>query len=106
MKCISTLETGSAERWVVLSGSLFYHVFSVYIASLTGRQVNDEQTRRNNHALSGIRIHGVSVHEIRTYASDRAATGTGQMDGENDVMRTQMGITNHSTAKFIVGLIG
>jgi hypothetical protein len=38
--------------------------------------MNDEQTRTNIHALSGIQTHGLSVQANRTYASDRAATGT------------------------------
>jgi hypothetical protein len=29
------------------------------------------------HALSGIRIHDIRVQAIKTYASDRAANGTG-----------------------------
>jgi hypothetical protein len=35
------------------------------------------ETRINNHALSGIRIHDLSVQVIKDFASDRAATGTG-----------------------------
>jgi hypothetical protein len=38
---------------------------------------DDEQTRTNIHALSGIRTHGLSVKAIKAYASDRTVTGTG-----------------------------
>jgi hypothetical protein len=46
---------------------------------MIGWKVNDddEQTRANIHALSGIRTHGLSVQAINAYTSDRAATGTG-----------------------------
>jgi hypothetical protein len=45
---------------------------------MIGWQVNDdEQTKTNIHALSGIRTHSTSVQAIKAYASDRAATGTG-----------------------------
>jgi hypothetical protein len=44
---------------------------------MTGSQVNDdEQTRTNINAFNGIRTHGVQA--IKTYASHRAATGTGE----------------------------
>jgi hypothetical protein len=32
---------------------------------------------KNIHALSGIQTHGLSVQEIKAFASDRAATGIG-----------------------------
>jgi hypothetical protein len=40
-------------------------------------QVNhdDEQTRTNIHTLSGIRNHGLGVHAVKAYASDREALG-------------------------------
>jgi hypothetical protein len=38
---------------------------------------DDERTRTNIHALSGIRTHGLSVKAIKAYASDRTITGTG-----------------------------
>jgi hypothetical protein len=38
---------------------------------------DDEQTRTNIHALSGIWTHGLSVQVITAYTSDRTATGTG-----------------------------
>jgi hypothetical protein len=31
---------------------------------------DDEWTRTNNHALRGIRVHGLSVQAIEAYASD------------------------------------
>jgi hypothetical protein len=40
---------------------------------------DDEQTRTNIHALSEIGIHSLSVQAINAYASDRAASGTGEM---------------------------
>jgi hypothetical protein len=33
--------------------------------------------RTNIHALSGIRAHGLSIKEIKAYASDHEAIGTG-----------------------------
>jgi hypothetical protein len=39
---------------------------------------NYEQTRTNIHALSGIRTHGLSVEEIKAYASAHAATVAGK----------------------------
>jgi hypothetical protein len=48
-----------------------------FIASVIGWQMNeDECTRTNIHALSGIRAHGLNVQAIKAYVSDRAATGT------------------------------
>jgi hypothetical protein len=45
---------------------------------MIGLQANDdEQTRTNIHALSGIRIHSLSVQAIKAYASDRKSTVTG-----------------------------
>jgi hypothetical protein len=45
---------------------------------MIGWEVNsDEYSRTNIHALSGIRIHGLSAQAIDAYASYRAATGTG-----------------------------
>jgi hypothetical protein len=43
--------------------------------------VNDDykQTRTNIHALSGIRTHGLNIQEIKAYASDHVATGTGMV---------------------------
>jgi hypothetical protein len=38
---------------------------------------DDEQTRTNIYALSGIRTHGLSVQEIKGYASGHAVTGAG-----------------------------
>jgi hypothetical protein len=38
---------------------------------------DDKETRTNIHALIGIRTQGLSVDAIETYASERAATGTG-----------------------------
>jgi hypothetical protein len=38
---------------------------------------DDEQTRTNNHTLSGIRTHSLRVQAIKAYTSDRMATGTG-----------------------------
>jgi hypothetical protein len=38
---------------------------------------DDEQTRTNIHALSGIRTHHLSILAIKAYASDRTAIGTG-----------------------------
>jgi hypothetical protein len=35
------------------------------------------KTRTDIHTLSGIRTHGLSVKAIKTFASDRAATGIG-----------------------------
>jgi hypothetical protein len=41
-------------------------------------QVNDdEKTRTDTHALSGIRIYGFSIQATKAYSSYRAATGTG-----------------------------
>jgi hypothetical protein len=40
---------------------------------------DDEQTRTNTHALSGIRTHGLSAQTIKAYASHRAATGVGYL---------------------------
>jgi len=37
---------------------------------------NDEWTRININALSGIRTHDLSVQAIKGFTSDRAATGT------------------------------
>jgi hypothetical protein len=39
---------------------------------------DDEQTTTNIHALNGIRTHGPRVQAIKAYASDRAATVTGE----------------------------
>jgi hypothetical protein len=41
--------------------------------------VNDdnEHTRTNIHALSGIRTHGLSVQAIKAHASHHGASGTG-----------------------------
>jgi hypothetical protein len=36
---------------------------------------DDEQTRANIHALSGIRTHDLSVQAIKAYASDSVVTG-------------------------------
>jgi hypothetical protein len=45
---------------------------------MIGWKVNDDEyTRTNIHAISGIRIHGLSVQAIKAYASDRAVSGTG-----------------------------
>jgi 3D (Asp-Asp-Asp) domain-containing protein len=43
---------------------------------------NDEQTRTNTHALSGIRTHGLRVQANKAYASDSTATGTSSNDGK------------------------
>jgi hypothetical protein len=47
---------------------------------MIGWQVNDddddEWTRINIHALSGIWTRGLSVQAIKAYTLDRAATGT------------------------------
>jgi hypothetical protein len=66
-------------------GNLFYDAFSVTEASMIGWQVNEhyESTRTNIHDLSGIRTHGLSVRAIKTYGSDRAATGTGCENGHS-----------------------
>jgi hypothetical protein len=37
----------------------------------------DEQTRTNIHALSGIQTHGLSFQAIKAYDTDCTATGTG-----------------------------
>jgi hypothetical protein len=38
---------------------------------------DDEETKINIHALSGIRTHGLSLLAVKIHASDSAATGTG-----------------------------
>jgi hypothetical protein len=44
---------------------------------MIGWEVNDdEQTRTNIHALSGIWTHSLSIQTIKAYASERVATGT------------------------------
>jgi hypothetical protein len=43
-----------------------------------GWQVNDdEQTRKNIHALSGIQTQDLRMQAIEAYTADRAATGNG-----------------------------
>jgi hypothetical protein len=45
------------------------------------RKLNDDElTRINIHALSGIRTHSLSIQAIKNYATDLAATGTGPPD--------------------------
>jgi hypothetical protein len=71
------------SNWLpMIFGSLFYDAFSVTGLYSVDDSVRSEwrsriQTRTNTHALSGIQTHGLSVQEIRSYASDHAAIGTG-----------------------------
>jgi hypothetical protein len=45
---------------------------------MIGWQINDADKQTTSiHTLGGIQIHDLSVQEIKTYASDRAVTGTG-----------------------------
>jgi hypothetical protein len=60
-----------------MNGSLFYDAFSVTrLHSVDDRVNDDELTKTNVHALSGIHAHDLSDQASKAYASDRVAIGT------------------------------
>jgi hypothetical protein len=62
---------------VFFFGSLFCDDFPVTILYSVDDTIDDDYTRTNIHALTGIRTDGLSGQAIKAYATDRAATGTG-----------------------------
>jgi hypothetical protein len=73
-----TLAWAKIRTYILLAVYFCLQRFLVhYIASMMVWQVNDdEKTRTDIHALSGIRIYGFSIQATKAYSSERAATGT------------------------------
>jgi hypothetical protein len=63
---VINLDTHSLFRRLISPKGLYLH-----------RTTQDRKSRKNIHALSGVRIHSLSVQAIKAFASDRAVTGTG-----------------------------